>query len=1041
MSSKFFTNRTKENSLNNRFNQILSNYEIQNLEFLIGYFRISGFNKIANLIKSDKIKNIRILVGLNVDKTVFNSLETFKNEQINELQNSKYSKNIDESVLILIDLLKNKKLEIRISKERNLHSKVYIFREKEILNSQNQIIDFRGSVITGSSNLTANGLENQHEFNVELRDSDDIKFAFEEFNFLWEQSEEITASDVQEIKQKSYLKEYSPFEIYMKFLTEYFEDNIQISENLADVLPSNFYRLKYQEDAVNEAIVKLKKYNGIIIGDVVGLGKTIVSSWVIKKLVVDNILKFNQNILIVTPPSLKENWQKSIKKFNISNVEFITTGSLEKVEDSEKIGLVLIDESHKFRTNKSKMYENLQYICKNGTEQKKVILLSATPINNSPEDFKNQIHLFQDLGNSTIDGFEDLDSFFQEPIKIFKNLKTDLKNKKIDFSEAEVKIKNISKKLNKLVSKLIIRRTRGDLENSKRYSEDLKKQKIFFPKQKLENLDFNLTENQKSDFERTVQIIEHELIYSRFKAHLYLKTVTDSENAEKGIHGLMKTFFIKRFESSFDAFKQSVNRQIEELKNIILNYTNDKQVIIGAIEDIENRKVFERKDLKKDYIFDIQKDLKLFQELKNIWENLSSENDPKLKTIVSLVENLAKSEKLIIFSESKDTVKYISEILKNITQREDIYSIFGTVSQANKKIIANNFDANIPPHQQINDFNILITTDILAEGVNLHRAFKLINYDIPWNATKLMQRIGRINRIGSVSDTVFVYNFRPFEKSDDEIHLEKITFLKLQTFHDIFGEDNASYSEELETVKSLELFDELVVSESDEVNPELEFFEELQNFRELNPKEFKNILKIKNKIRVQKSAQIKSDKNITFVFLKNRGFRKIYKIKSENIENSDFISMAKKLKSDINEKAILPISDVHYSAVETLFSDTQTKQNFIKEVKTSNNKSDKNLKIINNYLRKLSQNLEVSEEEINAIYSVRELIKLNKFVALKTEIIKLMNSKINDNQKIEQIFELNQKYKNNSSEQNQNNQKNSNLKLSDSEIILSFTLL
>lgn len=203
MNSKFFTNRDS-NTLENRLKDILSLHRgISTLEFLIGYFRISGFSKISSLLGN--ISSARILVGINIDALTLEAKERgrklnlldfekmskkFVDEQLESLNDEPYAKEVDESVEFFARMLTEKRIEIRISPDKNIHSKIYILREDEITRHDGTI-EQRGSVITGSSNLTATGLSKNFEFNVELRDSDDIAFALQEFNELWTQAIEI----------------------------------------------------------------------------------------------------------------------------------------------------------------------------------------------------------------------------------------------------------------------------------------------------------------------------------------------------------------------------------------------------------------------------------------------------------------------------------------------------------------------------------------------------------------------------------------------------------------------------------------------------------------------------------------------------------------------------------------------------------------------------------------------------------------------------------------------------------------------------------
>ncbi|MBD3808626.1 MAG: NgoFVII family restriction endonuclease, partial [Epsilonproteobacteria bacterium] len=256
MSSKFFTNQGN-NTLENRLKDILSHYRVEYLEFLIGYFRISGFAKIAPYLSN--IQKARILVGINVDEVIATAkakgkqvnlfdgeqfTKSFINEQKDVLAKADYTKDVDESIEILLDMLSSHRLELKISKDRNIHSKIYILREESKPNHDGTL-DFRGSVITGSSNLSQNGLESNYEFNVELRDSDDIKFSLDEFERLWKQAIEVTQGEVTTIKEESYLKVITPFELYIKFLIEHFEERIEFNPSVADDLPKGFKKLAY----------------------------------------------------------------------------------------------------------------------------------------------------------------------------------------------------------------------------------------------------------------------------------------------------------------------------------------------------------------------------------------------------------------------------------------------------------------------------------------------------------------------------------------------------------------------------------------------------------------------------------------------------------------------------------------------------------------------------------------------------------------------------------------------------------------------------
>src|SRR5690606_5875171 len=282
MSTKFFTN-SNENTLLEKFKGVFTYTKVAAFDALEGYFRASGYFLIREYLRT--VPAVRILVGINVDNLIgeaarkglefkFNANETreeFFKRLKEDIQNADYSKDVEEGILEFIHDVSVGKIQIKAHPDKNIHAKIYIFRP-EPFNSHNT-----GSVITGSSNLTVPGLETNFEFNVELRDFDDVAFATKTFEELWAESIDISPEDVESTKDSTYLNEnFTPFEIYIKFLIEYFGKSIDYDPESIEDLPKGYIKLRYQVDAVNEGYQKLMKHNGFFLSDVVGLGKTIV---------------------------------------------------------------------------------------------------------------------------------------------------------------------------------------------------------------------------------------------------------------------------------------------------------------------------------------------------------------------------------------------------------------------------------------------------------------------------------------------------------------------------------------------------------------------------------------------------------------------------------------------------------------------------------------------------------------------------------------------------------------------------------------------
>ena len=945
MSSKFFTNQGT-NTLENRLKDILTHYDIKNLEFLIGYFRISGFRKIAKLLGN--VDKVKILVGINIDKLTHDAqargkkFNLFDYEKFNQefienqkecLTNEEYTQEVDESVNQFIKLIAQNRLEIRISQDKNIHSKIYILRENEI-KRHNDTIEYRGSVITGSSNLTENGLSKNYEFNVELKYSEDIEFALNEFNDLWIKSVEITEKDIDTIKQNSYLKEITPYELYLKFLIEHFEDRVDYDASVAEDLPKGYMKLAYQIDAVNEGLSKIKKHSGFFLSDVVGLGKTITSAMIVKRL----CYQTKGQILIIAPPSIEKEWNETFKEFQIGSIrkfDFKSYGALEKIKDTEDYEIVIIDESHKFKNFLTSRYKELERICKEDVKyKKKVILISATPLNNKPQDIANQLYLFQDKRNSTIDSHPNLETFFAEIDKKYREI-ISIKENQSDLSEDELmELEQLSKKVrDNILREVMVRRTRTDIQTNEIYKKDLIEQNLNIPKiNPVEELEYKLDDDLLKIFDRTISILMEDLKYYRYQI---LANLTQNgqkkygevqagffEKSALSLADIMKTMLVKRLESSFVAFKSTISKQCKNLEILISMFENgvvyipakhfnlfellenDEDDFLAKVDyflENEKMKAFDSKDFKDEYLEQLKTDLKILQELVKLWENIDS--DPKLDKFKSILE-LHKTDKVVVFTESKQTALYLEKQLKEYKQ---VLTVHGENRDKLKEVIRENFDANYKNKKD--DFNVIISTDTLSEGVNMHRSNIIYNYDIPWNSTRLMQRIGRINRIGTKHSEIFIYNFKPTAQSESLIELSKKAFIKLQTFHHAVGEDSQIYSKN-EKVGTVSLY-EVEVEKADE---ELKFLEEIRKYKEANPKTFKYLKELPKKVRVQRD--IKDLKEISFVFIKNNDSKSYYMVDNQNCEAVNFVKMATQLKTTKDEVAINPIKEFHYSHVK-----------------------------------------------------------------------------------------------------------------------------
>lgn len=1059
MSTNFFTNQ-ESNTLYNKFVGVFDH--MKNIEYfksVIGYFRASGYFAIRKHFPSDL--KVKIIAGINVDPFIalaqkqgllFNinakdARDSFIESIHKDIASANYGSEIEQGIIQLIKDISENKIEIRAHNSKKLHSKFYIFLSPNF-NEHNP----NGMVIMGSSNLSAQGLglegvEFNYEMNVELRDYDNVKFADDEFKKLWDQSSPILSVDAQDLIKNTYLElNPTPFELYVKFLIEFFGKNIEYDPDSVDDIPlKKFKKLSYQIDAVNQGYELLIKYNGFFLADVVGTGKTVMAALLAKKFIINNGAK--TKILIVYPPALEKNWKSTFKEFRIDEkCDFVSNGSLDKIinEDDtlkykEKYDLILVDEAHKFRNHTSRQFQNLQIICKSGREnegniegfEKKIVLISATPLNNRPEDIYYLISLFQDVRNSNLT-VTNLQKFFYPHIVRYKLL---IQQTPLDLTGIQEVFNDIR---DKVIKDITIRRTRTDLLTNERYAKDLKEQGIFFPTvvDPFAN-EYELTKDLADLFVETANsIIDKEKIaFFRYQAIAYL-----TEEANDGLYQsaqiisrslayIMQTQLIKRLESSFYAFKKSLNKITNSTMQMIEMYERDSVFIAPDLditdllnkgytdEEIEleilkideekpKNKTFRQKDFKPGFIEGLRRDYENLIMLNERWQKIEESNDPKWSVFIDLLEkeyfNKDKNElgKLVIFTESADTLNYLTERLTTETN----YKVLSITSANRSKMfetINENFDANFEGAFK-HDFDIILTTDVLAEGINLHRANVIVNYDTPWNPTKLIQRLGRINRIGTKAKFIYNYNFYPSEHGDKRINLRQKSLAKLQSSHSTFGEDNKIYTLE-EIIDQFKMFEE----KDSEKDLRTQYLEWLRNFREKNPEQFNAIRRMPLKIR---SIRKSNEKQLSIAFVKNGEHRNIYISENGKSISLPFEKAVKIFEANENEEGLNEIPEIHYEQVNNIIDQFTSDITTPEMIGGADDKLDvRSQKALNDLKNWLSFGSISSDEGIDAAQKLLPLLKNGTYSNLTNEVYKYRNES-NPIKLEKEIIRLSKKY-------------------------------
>jgi superfamily II DNA or RNA helicase len=930
----FFTNEEKHTLLD-RFKTTLSYTQL--FDVLVGYFRSSGFYQLYPSI--EPIAKTRILVGLGIDENSYQTINIYhaqtvidfdshsdakKNYQdslIEEIEKSKESdQHLEIGVKKFIEFLQTdcpdelqdkqksgngKKLEIRAYPSRNIHAKVYIgrFYPKDR--------DF-GFVITGSSNFSYSGLVANREFNVELRQKRDVEFALAQFEDLWKDSVDISKEFVDTVQNKTWLNDsITPYELYLKLIYEYLQEDINLQTRIETFLPEGFMRLQYQEQAVIQALKKLEEYNGVFLADVVGLGKTFITAQLLQQI--------RARILVICPPVLKDYWEESLQDFRVpakveslGKLDHIIRGGLDRFE------YIVVDEAHRFRNENTQSYADLLDICRG----KKVILVTATPLNNTIDDIFAQLKLFQMPKNSTIPGIPNLEKFFSRLKKRFNQL---------DKNDPEYRqtIKEVSGEIReKILKHVMVRRTRTDVTTY--FKNDTESQGMVFPEmQDPQKIIYQFEGRIEEVFIQTIHQFQ-EFRYARYIPLLYYvgsKGLTEFEKQQqRNVGGFMKGILIKRLESSFYAFKKSVSRFVASYEKFIDMYEggtvyiskkvnvydlldNDDMEKLEQYVEEEKAQKYDARDFKEGFLDDLKHDLQTLRTIEELWRDI--EDDPKLEQLVKDLKfnALLKNKKLIIFTESMETGVYLyGRLQPEFPEQVIFFSSQGGQYQnqgntircapaAARDLIKANFDPN--NKNPLHDLRILITTDILAEGINLHRSNILINYDLPWNPTRVLQRSGRINRLGTAHPNVFIFNFFPTTHADKHLGLEVNIANKIQMFHDILGED-AKYLSDGEVIGSQELFDTLnnkkaYTGEDQEVDSELKYLELMRNIRDEQPELFNKIKQLPKKARSgSRKPELSADQLVTFFRLGR--LKKFYRNQAGQSEEITFFDAARLLE-------------------------------------------------------------------------------------------------------------------------------------------------
>lgn len=970
-------------------------------DFCIGYFNLRGWSQLYNQVDklpgdylpekfNDETKYYcRILIGMQKHPVQILE-ETFEEDEQNILDNAKtfefkkeLARELREQLVIgtpnnqdekalrkLSRQIKSGKVTVKLHLAHTLHAKLYLcFRD-----------DFNTPIIgfVGSSNLTFSGISKQGELNVDVVEQDAANKLSKWFQDRWDDRWSIDISqELVEILDESWAgeKDIPPYYIYLK--TAYHlagEARAGITEfSLSKTFEKDLF--PFQANAVKVAAHHLHKRGGVIIGDVVGLGKTITATALAKIFEDDFFLE----TLIICPKNLVKMWEDYVHKYRLRAKVMSITRVQNKLGDERRFRLVIVDESHNLRNREGKRYRALhEYIKLNDS---KVILLTATPYNKSYQDLGNQLRLFideeQDLGVSPEEFIKSIGGRVQFSAQYQTKEDTIAAFDKSHFSDD----------WNELMRLFLVRRTRSFIknnytktdENGKNYLLFPDGRKQYFPDRVPKKVDFSFRHEDKED--QYAQLYSEDVIdlidSMRFPRYGLGQENYIKENPEKepephevtiinnlgraGIQlkGFARTNLFKRLESSGYAFMLSVSRQI--LRNYLFLYAIDNHkplpigkqetadiddylytdqeddLDIGIIEDEADykeraadfysdlikkhkkqfdwiRSIFFTEELKSD----LENDNELLLQIVNKNKKLEAEKDRKLTALYKLCNETHPEEKIVIFTQYSDTADYIYENLKNKISK--FAKITGDTN--NPTLLAYRFSPESNEKRgeisKDEELRVIVSTDVLSEGQNLQDAHIVVNYDLPWAIIRLIQRAGRVDRIGQKADKIYCYSFLPEDGIEDIINLRGRLQRRIKENAETIGADEVFFEGDPVNIK--DLYNEKAGILDDEDDNEVDLasyaYQIWKNAIDENPKLNKIIPDLSDVVYSSKKSDNQKHKTGAIVYARTERNNDIltWIDKEKNIVTQSQFSILKALKCEPRERAV-PKKDYHHEIV------------------------------------------------------------------------------------------------------------------------------
>lgn len=802
------------------------------------YFNLDGFEMLGEPL--EQVHELRLLIG-----TEPNQAFVLTHQLAQELERhfALIRPESQQKLERWAAFVRQDKVQVRRYKPQKhgeiLHGKAYLVSGVPMLG--------RLGVI-GSSNFTGAGLTTNLELNALLKQKSATDLLYQWYEQLWDQAEDYKDELLAMLEQ--FTRELKPYEVYLKVVYEAYRDRLASELGGQDDKPSPIILADFQRDGYHAAREILEQYGGVLIADSVGLGKT----YLALRLLDDYAYQQRQTALVICPAALRDTvWKPLLEQHaiphRIESMEQISRGDF-NLGDLAQYSVIVVDESHNFRNPGANRWRNLFELVRNANpEQTRLILLTATPVNNSVYDLYHQIRLIT----------RDQKDFFQ--IAGIDNLEG-------YFRKADEERES----LYELLEAISVRRSRAFI---RRHYPDavIDGKRIRFPQRHIHSVQYDLQKVYGDDlYQRVARTIEelhlapyqldsyrHEVVKNRLRLfgdeweqirQALLKAGMSDEQIRKfrfelggqaALASLMRVLYLKRLESSVEALRNSLRHQLQfqqhflkflllgklltskDYRRMLMLESDDEETPNGdmqafweSLQPVDASK-YDLHMVKRDVEEDIRKLKALLDEL----EKLQPQNDAKLNKLDDLLSRELSGEKVLIFSYYKDTAQMLYHELKRRMPHVEIARVDSGVTMEDRKRMVQRFSPRsnhytLQPGER--EIQILIATDALSEGQNLQDARIVVNYDLHWNPVRMVQRIGRIDRIGSPHDTIEVHNFIPEDALESLLGLMQRLLDKLEQINRTVGLDASVLGEapnpmDFNTVRRIAMGEDAVLDE------------------------------------------------------------------------------------------------------------------------------------------------------------------------------------------------------------------------------------